>query len=296
MIVLMEVFILYLGLVLIGVCFGSFAGASVWRLRARQLASDKKHHETYDKREYARLKKLTTASFASDRSQCLQCGYGLKWYDLIPIVSWLSLGGKCRSCRRAIGRFEPLIELGVALFFVLSYMFWPYPLDTALEITRLVIWLIAGVGLAILFAYDAKWFLLPDKINFAVIGLGAVNAGIVIVQSSDKLATVASIVGAVAILSGLYLALYLISKGAWIGFGDIKLGLGLALLLADWRLAFVALFAANLIGCLLVLPAMAVGRLKRDSHVPFGPLLIVGFVVAQLAGVYLVDTYLFSVI
>jgi len=99
-------------------------------------------------------------------------------------------------------------------------------------------------------------------------------------------------VGAAVILSGLYLVLYLISRGKWIGFGDVKLGLGLALLLADWRLAFVALFAANLIGCLIVIPAMISGRLKRDSHVPFGPLLILGFVIAQFAGIYLIETYL----
>jgi prepilin signal peptidase PulO-like enzyme (type II secretory pathway) len=97
------------------------------------------------------------------------------------------------------------------------------------------------------------------------------------------------------ILSGVYLVLYWISKGKWIGFGDIKLGLGLALLLADFRLAFIALFAANLIGCLAVLPPMIAGKLKRDSHVPFGPLLIAGAIVAQLAGVYLFEWYIGSV-
>jgi len=82
----------------------------------------------------------------------------------------------------------------------------------------------------------------------------------------------------------------------WIGFGDIKLGLGLALLLADWRLAFIALFAANLIGCLIVLPAMAMKKLKRNSHVPFGPLLIAGFVIAGLAGNYLMSLYFYNLL
>jgi prepilin signal peptidase PulO-like enzyme (type II secretory pathway) len=86
--------------------------------------------------------------------------------------------------------------------------------------------------------------------------------------------------------------LYKISKGKWIGFGDIKLGLGLALLLGDYRLAFLAIFAANLIGCIIVIPGMTMGKLKRDSHVPFGPLLILGTIVAQLAGLPLVDWYL----
>lgn len=296
MIVLMEKSVIYLALILFGLCLGSFAGAMVWRLRARQLVEDKKDHEAYDKEEYKRLKKLTASNTLDDRSRCLHCSYVLRWYDLIPLVSWLSLKGKCRQCHVSIGYLEPLIEFGVALFFVASYAFWPYPLETALEVMRLIVWLIAGVGLAILFAYDTKWFLLPDRVNFTVIGFGLISALLVVFQSGDILTSVLSTIGSVVILSGLYLVLYLVSRGQWIGFGDIKLGLGLALLLADWKLAFVALFSANLIGCLIVIPAMMSGKLKRTSHVPFGPLLILGFVIAQLAGPYLVQTYLSSLI
>lgn len=292
MIVLMEKVVIYLALVLFGLCLGSFAGAMVWRLRARQLVTDKADHEEYDRDEYKRLKKLTTSKTINDRSMCLHCSYELRWYDLIPLVSWVSLKGKCRQCHAPIGYLEPLIELGTMLFFVLSYTFWPYPLDTTLETFRLIIWLVAGVGLAMLFSYDTKWFLLPDKVNLTVIGLGVASATVVILQSADRLGTLLTITVGAVILSGLYLVLYVVSRGRWIGFGDIKLGLGLALLLADWRLAFVALFAANLIGCLFVIPAMLSGKLQRDSHVPFGPLLILGFVIAQLAGAYLVETFL----
>jgi prepilin signal peptidase PulO-like enzyme (type II secretory pathway) len=186
---------------------------------------------------------------------------------------------------------EPLIELGVAAFFVLSYAFWPYSLSNGLEIARLIIWLISGVCLAILFVYDLKWFLLPDKINFALIGFGAVSALLVIINAHDKSGAILNIIGSVLILSGLYLALYKISDGKWVGFGDIKLGLGLGLLLASWQLAFLALFSANLIGCVIVMPALIMKKLRRDSHVPFGPLLITGFVFAGLAGSYLLSIY-----
>ncbi len=294
MMVLMENVVIYLALTLTGLCLGSFAGASVWRLRARQLAEDKANHEDYDKGEQRRLEKLTTGGLMNDRSRCLHCSYALRWYDLIPLISWVSLRGKCRRCHNPIGYLEPLIELGVSLLFVLSFTFWPYPLESSLEITRFIVWLVAGVGLAILFAYDTRWFLLPDRVSFTVIGLGLVSALVVVLQSANTVSTLLGIAGSIMILSGLYFALYLISRGEWVGFGDIKLGLGLALLLADWRLAFVALFAANLIGCLIVIPAMALGRLKRNSRVPFGPLLILGCVVAQLAGSYLIETYLLA--
>ena len=287
---------IYLTLVLVGLCLGSFAGASVWRLRAYQLLHDKKNGEHVDAGEYKDLEKLTKVSVTNDHSKCLHCSYVLRWYDMVPLVSWLILRGKCRKCHKPIGYLEPIIELGVATFFVLSFMFWPYSLIGLIGIARFILWLAAGVALAILFAYDTKWSLLPDKINFTVIGIGLANASILLLGSQNKIGTLLNIVGSVLILSGIYFALYLISKGKWIGFGDIKLGLGLALLLADWKLAFIALFAANLVGCLIVIPAMVAKKLKRDSHVPFGPLLIVGFVIAGLLGNYLVNLYFINLV
>ncbi len=292
----MEITLIYVALVLIGLVLGSFAGATVWRLRARQLVQDKADGDDSEKAEYARLKKLITTPLAKDRSRCLHCSYVLRWYDLIPLISWMSLGGKCRQCHHPIGILEPIIELSVALFFVLSYLFWPYPLTDAIDICRLIIWLLAGTGLSILFAYDAKWFLLPDKVSMTVIGFGLLSSMIVVIQSTDIVGSISSIAGAIIILSGIYFILYMLSKGRWIGFGDIKLGLGLALLLGDFRLAFIALFAANLVGTILVIPAMVSGTLKRNSHVPFGPLLIVGTIIAQFFGLYLLDLYVVNLL
>lgn len=282
------------GLTLFGLVLGSFAGATVWRLRARQLVADKKAGEHVDHKEYTQLKQLASEKVSQDRSRCLHCGYELRWYDLIPLVSWLTLKGKCRDCRKPIGYMEPLIELGTALFFVGSYLLWPAELNGGLQISMFILWLAAGVGLAIMFAYDAKWYLLPDKINFAVIGLGLASAFLTIIASDNVPVAILSVLGSVAVLSGIYFVLYLVSRGRWIGFGDIKLGLGLGLLLADWRLALIALFAANLIGCLIVIPLMITGKLKRNAHVPFGPLLIAGAVVAKLVGLAIAEYYTLS--
>jgi leader peptidase (prepilin peptidase)/N-methyltransferase len=166
----------------------------------------------------------------------------------------------------------------------------------ALSIAGFVLWLVAGVGLAIMAAYDTKWFLLPDRVNFMVIGIGLVSATLTVLAAPNALEAALSVLGAVAVLSGLYFVLYIVSQGRWIGFGDIKLGLGLGLLLADWRLAVLALFLANLIGCLIVIPLMVMGKLKRNAHVPFGPLLIAGTIVAQLVGLAIVDFYTFGLI
>lgn len=271
-------------LAVFGLLFGSFAGASVWRLRARQLVADKKAGESVGEEEYVRLAPLAKTTFSKDRSRCLHCGHELRWYDLLPLVSWLQLGGKCRYCRKPIGRFEPIMELIMAAFFVASYVLWPAPLDSSLEITQFVLWLVAGVGLLILGAYDQKWFLLPDVVTFSLVAVAGAFALIEVGQASNHLAAAWSVSGAVAILSGLYLMLWYVSKGQWVGFGDVKLGLVLALLLADWKLAFIALFAANLIGCLFVLPGLMAKKLSGAARVPFGPFLIMGMVVAFFAG------------
>lgn len=283
--------IIYIALALVGLILGSFAGATVWRLRAHQLHDDKAHDVKVNAREYAKLEPLLEKSPLKDRSRCLHCGYELKWYDLIPLVSWVTLGGKCRKCRKPIGYFEPLIEIGVATFFVLSYTLWPNGFDTPLEITQFVIWLISGVALAILFAYDFKWSLLPNRLSFLVIGLGLVSAVISISMAGDMITAAASVIWSMFVLGGIYAIIYLASRGRWIGFGDVKLGLGLGLLLADWQLAFLALFAANFIGCLIVLPLMATHKLKANSRVPFGPLLIVGAIIAELLGRYILNWY-----
>lgn len=276
----------------IGLIFGSFAGAQVWRLRARQLIADKQAGEPYDKAEYKRLQELTKHSGAADRSRCLECHHRLQWYDLLPLVSWLSTNGSCRYCHKKIGWFEPLIELGTAVFFVVSYLAWPVALETALSIGMFVGWLVAGVLLAILCAYDAKWFLLPNKVTYPLTVVAFVVAVLHVISAPHTGQALLSLGMALIILSGLYLVIWLLSKGRWIGFGDVKLGLALALLLSSWELAFIALFAANLIGCLIVIPGMASGKITRQTRIPFGPLLIVGTVIAMLWGSAVTTWYL----
>jgi prepilin signal peptidase PulO-like enzyme (type II secretory pathway) len=292
MIVLMEQLFIYISLAITGLALGSFAGATVWRLRARQLLQDKAEGEPVDKQEYKKLLPLTKITLATDRSRCLYCGHTLTWYDLLPLISWLSTGGKCRYCHKKIGTFEPLIELGMAIFFVGSYLLWPNPpLANTLAITQFILWLASGVLLAIAFAYDLKWFLLPNRVIFPLIGIGVVMGGLHVASAPDILSGLINVGGAALILSGLYYVLWLLSGGKWIGFGDIKLGLALALLLGDWQLAILTLFLANFIGCLIVIPGLLSGKLTRSAHVPFGPLLIVGFVLAMIYGQAILQWY-----
>lgn len=280
-------------LAILGSILGSFAGAQVWRLRALQLTAEKKAGEPVDSSELRRLRPITAKGVKEDRSHCLSCGHVLHWYDLLPVVSWVSTGGRCRYCRAFIGWMEPAAEVGLAAFFVVSYLVWPVPLDGPLSIAQFVSWLLAGLGLAVLFFYDLRWSLLPNLVMFPLIAVAALYAGLGLLQldAATMLTGAISVVGSVAILSGLYLAIYVVSQGRWIGFGDVKLGIVLGLLLMQWPLALLALFAANVIGTLVVLPGMLSGKITRQSRVPFGPFLIAGFLIAAWWGQAIVAWY-----
>lgn len=281
---------------LLGLLMGSFSGAQVWRLRARQLVQDKAEGEDYDKAEYKRLEKLTKHKMSDDRSRCLSCNHTLAWYDLIPLVSWISTNGKCRYCRKPIGRFEPVIEIATAIAFVVFSYFWIGSFGTGIAACGLLIlWLIALTMLVILFAYDLKWFLLPDVVMFPLIGLAvAINVLHVLTLHDvpDLIGALGSTFASIGILAGLYFVLWLYSKGMWVGFGDVKLGVVLGILLIDWRLAFLTLFLANLIGTIIVLPGLLRGRLSRKTQIPFGPLLILGFFISAVAGPAILAGYM----
>lgn len=277
---------------ILGLAIGSFAGAQVWRLRAKQLVEDKQAGESYDMHEYKQLVELTKHKGTDDRSRCLHCKHQLAWYDLLPLVSWLSTRGRCRYCHTAIGRFEPLIEIGMAVFFVGSFLLWPTSLDAPLALAQFGLWLVAGVMLAILFAYDTKWFLLPDRVVFPLMAVAFAFSLLGLAGEPSVLMAALDIGGAVGILSGLYFVLWLVSHGRWIGFGDVKLGIILGLLLGSWQLALLTLFLANLIGTLIVLPGLLTKKLSRTTQVPFGPMLIAACVIGVLFGESIIQWYL----
>lgn len=264
-------------LFLIGAIFGSYAVATVWRLRSRELSTakladlstaDQKEHQQLIKR--ARLDKVT---IATDHSRCLHCQHRLAWFDLIPIVSWLSLKGRCRYCDKSIGWTEFLAEVVLGGLFAMSYVVYQ---GNWLE---LVIWLALLVVLTVLFIYDAKWQLLPTKILWVAIGLAMMLA---VVNVTNQVQTgvnfkilIIHYLGAVSLLSGLYWLLAMISRESWVGMGDAYVGSVVALVLGNFWLASVALFLANLSGCILVaIKAILSKKSIRRMRIAFGPMFI----------------------
>ncbi len=259
-----------IALFLIGLCFGSFINALVWRLRHKR-------------------------DFVKERSECTHCHHTLAWNDLVPVVSWALLRGKCRYCGKRIDD-SPVVELITPMLFVISYLAWPFGFETA-GIVLFVLWLIALVGLIALTVYDLKWYLLPDKIVFPLIaiGLGMGATRFVYIDQQGWAEAIGSIFLGILSIAGVYLILHVISSGKWVGFGDVKLSVFIGSILG-WQGGLLALFMANLLGIIVVIPLLTLNKLHSKSKIPFGPFLIGACFITFLWGGNIIDWYVNSLI
>lgn len=265
-------------LILLGLCFGSFVNALVWRL-----------HEQ-DKPKKKRAASDTDLSIVSGRSMCPHCKHTLSVSDLIPLLSWLILRGKCHYCHKPIGWQYPLVEAATALLFVSSYLWWPLSFDAG-GIFELIIWLVSLVGFMALIVYDLRWMLLPNKIVFPITGLAIIKVlGIALFFDGGFQSIINAVLG-LAIAGGIFYVLFQVSNGKWIGGGDVKLGFALGLLLGTPTLALMMLFVASLLGTLIALPGLITKKLQRTSMLPFGPFLIIGTILVKLFGQTLLNWY-----
>jgi prepilin signal peptidase PulO-like enzyme (type II secretory pathway) len=159
------------------------------------------------------------------------------------------------------------------------------------------LWLVYLVGLLALLVYDLRWMILPNAIIFPLIGVGLVESAVryTVQVGSTPIQYANSVIFGIAVLAGLYWVLYTFSKGKWVGYGDVKLGLFMGIALGFQR-SLLALFLANIVGFIVILPGLLLGKLKRTSRVPFGPFLIIAFVIAFLFGDRVVDWYLYLIL
>ena len=278
----MEDFLLSLVFGLIGAVFGSFSVAQVWRLRASQLQDEKSAGEKIDSTEWKKLHSLVLKKVKNDRSHCLSCGYQLKWFDLIPIISWISLGGKCRKCRSKIGALEFISEiLMFVLFAIIFFVFKPVSNGSVsiLAAFRLDILLLAFIPLAIMFIYDMKWSLLPTKIIWIFNCLAFIYwmSGFVGVRGGFNLVSAINFVISMSMFPLIYFVLAKVSKEQWVGGGDWILAVGLVLVLPNLPVfAIFLLFLSNVIGLLFAVfqSILRFRKVKRGTQIPFGPAMI----------------------
>ena len=265
---------------ILGLILGSFINAWVWRL-------SKQIDEQGDPRKLT-AKQKKDLSIVTARSMCPNCKHELAVLDLVPVFSWVFLGGKCWYCKKPISKQYPIVELSTALLFGLSYYFWIF--DYNWQYIAFATWLACLVGLVALAVYDIKYMLLPDRIMFIMYGIASL--GLLFQFAMGRpLTDIKDILLSVLICGGIFWIIYQISKGKWIGGGDVKLGFLLGLLIATPMLSFLMLFLASFLATALAIPLLASKKLKRSTKIPFGPFLIGGAIITVLYGQKILDWY-----
>lgn len=234
------------------------------------------------------------------RSSCVECGTTLAWYELVPLLSWILLRGKCGHCGKPISLQYPAVEVLVAAGF-LGIGLAPMPLPVR----------ILGCGIVVLFVaiavYDLRHMIMPDRWVWSFAPLAFLSSVYLlweIVPSGELMPYLLLAIAGPLVALPLFLMWY-VSKGAWMGFGDVKFALGIGWLLGIGY-GYLALMYAFVIGaiigvCILLPWPHIVLALKRvgitrlgergagltmKSEVPFGPFLIIGTSIVWFALIY----------
>ena len=243
-------------LAVMGLCIGSFLNVCIHRLPLKQ-------------------------SVVHPRSRCPDCGYALRWYDNVPLVSYALLRGRCRACGRPISIRYPIVELVTAVVFVMHwYAFGATPL--------LPVRLLFGCALIVLFVIDLDHQILPDLITLPGIVAGIAASWFV---APGPLQSVLGILLGGGLLWAIAELWFRLRKSEGMGFGDVKM----LAMVGAWlgvKMVVVTFVLASMMGGLLGVVLIVTRRADMATRVPYGTMLAVAALIASLYGGPLVAWYL----
>lgn len=244
--------ILYIFFFLVGASIGSFLNVVIYRLPRKK------------------------PFFAfGERSYCPYCKKTLKVADLVPIFSFLFLRGKCRHCKKHISWQYIIIESIVGLIFAAS--FWAF--GASLEFVYAIVLFSFAVPIIVI---DARHKVIPDALSIPLIVVTAVIGFLTLSWQSVLIG------GA---LGGTFFFLqWFLSKGRWVGSGDIRIGFVMGLLLG-WEMFLASIVVSYLLGTVVSLVLLATRKKKLSSTVAFGPFLLIGMLIIYFWGQPLIDWY-----
>jgi leader peptidase (prepilin peptidase)/N-methyltransferase len=248
-----------------GACWGSFLNVCIYRIPAE-------------------------LSVVKPRSRCPKCMTNLAWKDNIPIFGWIFLGGKCRYCKAPISPRYPSIELLTAILFTLVWLAYPYQW-VALPYMLMVFGLVLGS----MVDFDEMW--IPDRCTIGGMIIGPVFSFLIpamhaaetnvggLVQSLAGLAVGFGSLWSVSVIGKLVL------KKDAMGFGDVKLMGALGAFLG-WQSVIFIVFVSSLLGTIVGVSLIAIGKKEWQSKIPFGPYISLAAILWVLGGFRLWGLYL----
>jgi prepilin signal peptidase PulO-like enzyme (type II secretory pathway) len=248
-----------------------------------------------------------SAARLGGRSHCTHCRHTLRWFELVPVVSFLAQRGRCRVCHARLSLAYPLTEFVTGLIFVLVP--WRvgnfYGATGGVYIALAALWVAVFCVLLLISEIDLRLGVIPDELTVLLLVLGI--AIVAVLENSDTLPTsflfffligldatagvsLGHVVGALAGV-GFFGGLWVLTKGRGMGMGDVKLALPLGFLLG-WPDIIVAFMASFIIGAAVGVAAIFARRKTMASAIPFGPFLAIGAFVIFLWGDAIVRAYL----
>ncbi len=249
---------IYLFIFWCGAILGSFLNSWMWRTR-----------------ENIRI-------FAVTRSVCVNCHRQLAWYENIPLVSFMVLKHHCRSCGRPIPWQYFLVEFATGLLLTAIFYYHVHlDLFNTWQLWRDIFFLAL---LIIIFFYDYNYGLVLSR----VVWLGVVIGGLINYYALGLM--LGSMITAAVVTGGFFLLQYLVSRGRWIGGGDVRLGVLMGIWLG-WPTVLVALFIAYILGAFVSVSLLISKKSRLDSALPFGTFLALGTLVSLYGGDRVVAWY-----
>ncbi len=261
------------------------------------------------------LYRFNTGRTLGGRSKCFACKRPLSAIDLVPVLSWIFLGGKCRTCKSKISVQYVLVELFTGVLFMFVYLKNAFILETSplLFSVSVIISILIMTMLVLMTVYDLRHKIIPNEFSytFAIIAFLQMFLNFNFETSKIYFGIPWGMEGVLMILAGLIVAfpfyfLWLVSDGKWMGLGDAKLSLGIGWLLGI-KYGFSAIVFAFWIGAIIALLAMGtfaivnyfdkkrrgglnqLNSIKFKSEIPFAPFLILGILIVFFLNVSALD-------
>ena len=247
---------------ILGTCLGSFANVCIYRLPKNK-------------------------QIISGRSFCPNCKKKISWYDNLPLISFINLNNKCRKCNKSISPRYFLVELTTGITFLLIYLNFQNSLT-------IIFLSILSLILIIIFFIDLENFIIPDSLNFTIMGLALLknflpNFNTSLIHEIDQ-----SIIGGMVGYLSIWLIIFLyktIKKIDGMGLGDAKLMAAIGFLFG-WQSVPFILFVSSILGLIFVIPSLIKKQKNMRTEIPFGPFIILACLIYFAYGSQLYDLIL----
>lgn len=275
---------------LLGLLIGSFLNVVIHRLpkiMEQQWALEYAHYAAEQSGSAAPPQPLARLSLSHPRSACPHCQHAIRWYENIPVLSYLWLRGRCAGCKTRISLRYPLVELLTGALFALCAWRWGLsPTAGAWALFCALLVALAGI--------DWDTTLLPDDLTYPLLWAGLIAAALQWINVPLFAAVMGAVAGYLSLWS-VYWAFKLATGKEGMGYGDFKLFAALGAWFG-WQALVPIILMASVIGAIVGIAMKFSSGLREGGYIPFGPFLAGAGLVALLAGPQQVMHFIFALL